>query len=115
MHNKALKDAFYQTKSGHALIVQSKKSIHSQEIGQRIRTLKNIVYNTFVADVPKGASKRWDVYNKAKPAIRKLGKKGGTEYNHAITALKFVWVGIDRNEQRKNYKEAIQLLESFAK
>jgi hypothetical protein len=112
MYNKALKDALYQTKSGKALIVQSKKSIHSQKIGDRIRKLKNLVYTTFVSDVPQGASKRFDVYNKAKPAIRKLGKKGGEDYNHAITALKYVWVGIDRNEQRKNYKDAIQLLES---
>jgi len=114
MYNKALKDAFYQTKSGHALVVKSKKSIHSQKIGERIRTLKNLVYNTFITDIPQGASKRWDVYNKAKPAIRKLGKKGGEDYNHAITALKYVWVGIDRNEQRKNYKDAIELLEAFA-
>ena len=115
MYNKALKDAFYKTKDGKTLVIQSKISIHSQNIAKRIRTLKNLVYATFVADVPKGASKRFDIYNMAKPAIRKLGKKGGEDYSHAITSLKYVWVGMNQNDQRKNYKDAVELLESFAK
>ncbi len=104
MYNKALKNALYQSDNGKTLIIQSKKAIHSKKVGERIKLLKNLVFRTFVTDVPKGSPKRFDVYDTAKPAIRKLGKNGGENYNNMITALKYVWVS------NNNFSDTIKLL-----
>jgi hypothetical protein len=113
MYNKALKDAFFKTNDGKAIAIQAKKQIRGKQIAERIRRLKNLAYSTFIADVPAGKSKRWDIYRNNKSAFRNLGKKGGAPYERALSNLKYVWIG-DRNEQKLNYKTAIEYLESWS-
>jgi general stress protein YciG len=54
-----------------------------EEAGQRIRTLDQLVFETYARNG------RHDVYYHSKDRVRKLGRKGGEEYEHVLTAVKF--------------------------
>jgi hypothetical protein len=81
------------------VVVQVKR----QEVGDRIRALKDLAFATFMDGegslIPKMADasgrrlvhQRPDVFFHARENIRELGRKGGAEYEHAITALKFAY------------------------
>jgi len=80
----------------HDAIVTGSKSVtviqKKQDIASRIRTLKQLVYDTFVTNVPAGHNKRFDIYHHAKPRIRELGLIGGPEYEDAVNAVKFAYL-----------------------
>lgn len=92
MRNNAIKDALYKTKEGKVLAYKAKKQANSRRIAKRIREVKDLFYGSFVktAETPKDFSWRKAVYQELKPSIRKLGLKGGEEYNHVMTALKYM-------------------------
>jgi hypothetical protein len=106
MRNPAMADAFYRTNSGAGLVFQAKRSIavdrrreeaerKAKEIAMRIRQLKELVYATFVSQVPPNSrtprAVLYSIYQDAKPTIRDLGVKGGEEYSKALSAVKFAW------------------------
>jgi hypothetical protein len=106
MRNKALADALYRTDSGKQVAFQAKRSIaidrrrqeterKSKEIAIRIRQLKELVYATFVAQVPANCrtprAVLYSIYQDAKPVIRDLGIKGGEDYSKVMAAVKFAW------------------------
>jgi hypothetical protein len=87
-------DAFLKTKGGRAVVLQAKYEIRAEEgkeIAARIRQLKELVWNTFVGQVPKGHGRDHALYQMAKGRIRELGAKGGPEYEAVLTAVKFAW------------------------
>jgi len=106
MRNAALADALYRTESGRQIAFQAKRSIavdhrradaekRAKEIAMRIRQLKELVYATFVSQVPPNSLTPrpilYSIYQDAKPTIRDLGVKGGEEYSKALSAVKFAW------------------------
>jgi hypothetical protein len=102
MKNNAIRDALYQTDSGKSIAIEAKKHARSRRIAKRIREVKSLFYSAFVktAENPKDFSWRKSVYNDLKPNIRKLGIHGGEEYNHVMTALKYL-----------DFKDAVSRLE----
>jgi hypothetical protein len=105
MRNSAMADAFYRTNSGAVLVFQARRAISvdhreeaerkAKEIAMRIRQLKELVYATFVSQVPPTCrtprSVLYSIYQDAKPVIRELGVKGGQEYSKALNDVKFTW------------------------
>jgi len=89
LHNPAIRDALLKTNVGQTLLVEAK--IEAKEIGRRIRQLKELVHSTFVADVPGGFQKRFDIYQRAKPHVQELGRLGGSAYDEAVLKVKFAW------------------------
>ena len=102
--NPAIADALLRTQSGKHIVLEARHEIKSQEIGTRIRQLKELVYATFVSQVPDGHRVHRDVYQDAKPVIRALGVKGGSEYVQAMTALKYAWTS------QEACREAVKLI-----
>lgn len=100
--SNSMKDAFMKTKKGEKIALEAKK--RQMERADRIRQLKTLVHDTFVANVPQGYSKRWDVYQRSKETVKKLGIDGGEPYNQAVMAVKFAFTS------RKNYKLAMEAL-----
>ena len=100
--SNSIKDAFLKTEKGEKFVTEAKKRQIAK--AERIRQLKTLVHDTFVANVPKGYSKRWDVYQRSKETVKKLGLNGGEPYNKAIMAVKFAFTS------RKNYKLAMEAL-----
>ena len=90
-----------------ARIVQPKVS----PIGMRIRTLQELVYDTFVGDLrPKSgprAKARPDYFFHAKAKVKDLAVKGGAPYEHALNAVKFAYSGRTAIEQEENYLDAV--------
>jgi hypothetical protein len=88
-------------------LVQPKAS----PIGQRIRTLQELVYETFVGNLrpltgPKSRP-RPDYFYHAKNRIRDLAVKGGPDYEHALTAVKYAYVGQTYEEKDESYRDAV--------
>ena len=102
--NPAIADALLQTRSGKAIAFQARREIHSMEIAARIRTMKELCYRTFVAEVPAGHRVHREVYQNSKQVIRQLGVKGGAEYDRALAALKFAWTS------QENCWDAVKLI-----
>ncbi len=98
----SMKDAFQKTAKGKKLYFEAKQ----RELAKvkRIRQLKSLVHDTFVANVPEGRSKRWDVYQRSKETVKKIAIKGGKPYEQTMLALKFAWTS------RKNYKLAVEAI-----
>lgn len=67
------------------------------EIRMRIRTLKELTHSVFVKQ-----SRRWDVFDAARSHIRDLGRKGGEDYEKALSAVKYAMAS------KKDYFDAIQ-------
>ena len=91
----------------HSMLVQPKVS----PIGQRIRTLQELVYETFMGNLrPSGGPRskaRPDYFFHAKTHIKALAVKGGVEYEHALNAVKFAYTGQTAVEQEQNYLDAV--------
>jgi hypothetical protein len=76
-----------------------------EEVAARVRTLKQMVYDTYVVNAPAEAGgKRYDVYYNSKDRVRKLGMNGGAEYEQVLTAVKFA------SQDRKSWNEGIAAL-----
>jgi len=74
-------------------------------VGERIKTLKNLTYDTLAGQyVPQGRAKCLDIYKDGLEKIRDLGRKGGTEYDHLVTALKYTW------DSKENFQEVEMIL-----
>lgn len=108
----SIRDALMATSNGKMLVVDlnqakaRKAAEHKAEqeaIGKRIRTLKELVHQTFV-ELPKSMHRtvRFDVYQNSKEHVRELGIKGGEEYDRAIRALQFTY------ESKSSYRAAIE-------
>lgn len=76
---------------------QLRREQEREEIRARIRTLKGLVHETFVRK-----THRWDVYDAARQNIRDLGVQGGTDYEKALSAVKYAL------SSKKDYFDAIQ-------
>jgi hypothetical protein len=98
--------------NGQALVVElneqrARKAAEArakqEAIAHRIRTLKELVHQTFV-EMPKSMhrSVRWDVFTKSRERVRKLGIAGGPEYDRVLSAVRFAW------NDKRSYKEAIE-------
>jgi hypothetical protein len=74
-------------------------------IGERIKTLKNLTYDTLAGQyVPQGRAKCLDIYKDGLEKIRDLGRKGGADYDHLLTALKYTW------DSKENFQEVEMIL-----
>jgi hypothetical protein len=102
--NPAIADALLKTQDGRQIAVQARREIKGQEIASRIRQLKELVYDTFVANVPAGHRIHREIYQMAKPVIRDLGARGGADYDRAVTAVKFAW------SSQQNCHDAVKLI-----
>lgn len=106
----SIHDALMQTGNGRRIVVQVKeieeqKREELQNIGRRIRSLKELVHYTFV-EYPKlnRGRVRFDVYQGAKERVRELGVEGGEAFEHAMTALQYA------HASEQNYREVISML-----
>lgn len=104
----SFRDAFSATNRGRVLVTEvneekSKRRNESEAIAHRIRTLKELVHQTFV-ELPKSMHRavRFDVYQNSKERVRELGMQGGAEYDAAVRALQFTY------ESKRAYREAIE-------
>jgi hypothetical protein len=102
MKNYALRDALFASTQGKVIAVESKREVRRQAIRTRIRTLKELVHDTFVTHAQ--GRRRFDVYQASKETCRQLGIKGGPAYEAAINAVKFA------PTSRRSWREAIELL-----
>ena len=92
--------ALNKTVTGQDLII---KTITTQQnIKRRIRELKSVAFTMIVEN-----DGRKDVYDRAKPNIKKLAVQGGTEYEKALKALKMMYIDNDPKEQFKARKQAL--------
>lgn len=71
---------------------------------QRVIALKNLAHEAFVACVPQGFPKRWDVFDGARPLYRSLGEAGGADYNSILNLLKHAYTS------KETYEECILAL-----
>jgi hypothetical protein len=124
-HNYAVREAFYSSTKGKAVVVSAKKAIardnrvtileaKRKSVGDRIRALKNLAYDTFMGTlIPRGVNRRADVYFSSKERIRELGRIGGSEYAHAMTSLKFAYQSWGESNGRglgSSYRQAIEAI-----
>jgi len=98
MHNKALKEAFFQSKRGKEIAIKAKKYARSRRIAKAIREANQLFYSAWVKAGPD-TGKKWrvKVFHNLKPRLKTLAikaalkKKGDDEeYNKVMTALKFL-------------------------
>jgi len=112
MRNHALADAFYRTRDGARVAFEAKREVRAEErakqIATRIRQLKELVYATFVSQVPETCKTPrtilHSIYQDAKPIIRQLGVDGGEKYERTMTAIKYAWSSTDA------CREAVELI-----
>jgi hypothetical protein len=112
MRNPAMADAFYRTQDGARIAFEAKRCIKTEErakqIATRIRQLKELVYATFVSQVPATCRTPrailHSIYQDAKPVVRQLGIEGGDDYEKALTAMKYAWSSPD------SCREAVQII-----
>jgi hypothetical protein len=107
--SSSIRDALSVSSNGQRLVAQVKEyhrtEVERKEaIAKRIRSLKQLVHDTFVS-YPKehGRRVRFDVYQASKERVRELGVEGGPEYSKAVMALQFA------QRSKKEYFEAMDI------
>lgn len=129
-HNPALRDALLSSQKGRDLAHEAKAAAREeyirvieakrQEIGKRVRALKDLAHATFMGDqIPvmtdgkgrKLVHPRPDVFFNSKDNIREIGRRGGQDYDRAVMALKFAYNDFYVNGRLgHSYREAIEAI-----
>lgn len=104
INNPALRDAFLGSARGQHLVVEAKQ--RSRDVRDRKHQLEELVHDTFVDQVPRGYSRRPDVYRRAARRCYELARVGGKAFDDAIVSLKYTWTS------KEAYDEAIKIVVS---
>lgn len=125
MHNYALRDALLSTKEGKQVVdsvrqerVERTRIIEAKrtEIGNRVRALKELAFATFMGDkdyslIPEGGlvHKRPDVFFNSKDNMREIGRRGGKDFENAMSCLKFAYNDFyTYGRLGRSYRDAIE-------
>jgi len=99
----SIRDALMTSNNGRRIVVQAKEV--KENIGRRIRSLKELVHYTFV-EYPRsnGGRVRFDVYQASKERVRELGVEGGQNYEKVLTTLQFAY------RSPRDFNDAVSVL-----
>jgi hypothetical protein len=91
-------------KAKRAAEIEAQRKARAAAIADRIRELSGMAYDLFMANVPSGQKRHPDYFFHAKETVRKLGVRGGSEYENVLTTVKYAMV------DPKAYLDAVHTL-----
>jgi hypothetical protein len=98
-------------KSATRTVILQPKVLKINPAETRLKTLSELFYDTFCGDLrPKAgprAKARPDYMFHARPFIKRLAAVGGPGYEHAVSALKYAYLGETPVEQEEAYRAAV--------
>ena len=98
----SIAEALLKSDNGRTLVV--KVQTRNQETADRIRQLKELVYQAVMVSPREGYPRRKDLYEAAKINVRKIAIEGGSAFTNACTRVKFMW------NSKEDWKTAVDML-----